>query len=94
LNNLGQKIRESRKKKNILLRQIAAYLEVDTAFVSKAERGDRKLRKEQVIKLAKFLKISEEELIALWLSDKILNLVKGEKYAIKSVQIALTKVKN
>jgi transcriptional regulator with XRE-family HTH domain len=65
LNNLGQKIRDSREKQNLLLRQISAYLEVDTAFISKAERGERKLQRNQVIKLAKLLKISEEELIVL-----------------------------
>lgn len=93
LNNLGKKIRESREKQNILLRQVAAFLEVDTAFVSKAERGERNLQREHVIKLAKLLNISEEELVALWLSDKILNMVDGDNYAMQGVKKALNAIR-
>lgn len=89
LNNLGQKIRESREKQNILLRQVAAVLEVDTAFISKAERGERKLQREQVIKLAKFLRTSEEILVSLWLSDKIINLVGEDIYAMEGMKKAI-----
>jgi transcriptional regulator with XRE-family HTH domain len=93
LNNLGQKIREAREKQHILLRQVAAYLEVDTALISKAERGERKLNREQVIKLAIFLKDSEEELISLWLCDKIIGLVGDDNYAIQGTTKALKIIK-
>lgn len=71
MSHLGQKIREQREKQNLLLRQVAAYLEVDTALMSKIERGDRNASKQQVIEIAKFLKANEEELLTLWLADKI-----------------------
>jgi len=67
---LGQKIRELREKQRLLLRQVAAHLEVDTALISKIERGKRKASKEQVIKIANFLKANEDELLTLWLADK------------------------
>ncbi len=51
---LGQKIRETREKQNLLLRQVAAHIEVDNALLSKAKRGERNLNIGQVIKLAKF----------------------------------------
>ena len=57
---LRQKIRETREKQNLLLRQIAAHIEVDTALMSKAERGERNLNRNQVVKLAKFFNSSEE----------------------------------
>ncbi len=60
---LGQKIRETREKQNLLLRQVAAHIEVDTALMSKAERGERNLNRDQVVKLAKFFNSSEEEYI-------------------------------
>ena len=56
---------------NLLLRQVAAQLEVDTALMSKIERGERNASKKQVIDIAKFLKANEEELLTLWLADKI-----------------------
>ncbi len=93
MNNLGEKIRESREKQKLLLRQVAAFLEVDTAFISKAERGERKLQREQVIKLAKLIKASEEELVSLWLSDRIINLVGEDDYALQGMKKAINKIK-
>ena len=66
---LGQKIRDSREKQNLLLRQVAAHIEADTALLSKAERGERNLNRNQVVKLAEFFNSSEEEYISLWLCD-------------------------
>lgn len=92
MNNLGQKIRESREKQSLLLRQVAAYLEVDTALISKVERGERNLNREQVLKLSKLLKTSEEELISLWLCDKIIGVVGDDKYAMLGIKRALSKI--
>lgn len=79
MKHLGQKIRELREKQNLLLRQVAAHLEVDTALMSKIERGDRNASKNQVIEIAKFLKANEDELLTLWLADKLENVVGDEK---------------
>ena len=91
---LGQKIRETREKLNLLLRQVAAHIEVDTALMSKAERGERNLNREQVIKLAKLLGASEEELISLWLCDKVIEAVGEDQFAVQGIKKALTKIKN
>jgi transcriptional regulator with XRE-family HTH domain len=79
VNHLGQKIRELREKQNLLLRQVAAHLEVDTALMSKIERGERYATKQQTIDIAKFLKANEEEFITLWLADKVESAVGEEK---------------
>ncbi len=78
LNHLGQKIRELREKQNLLLRQVAAKLEVDTALMSKIERGERNASKQQVIEIANFLKANEDELLTLWLTDKLESAVGDE----------------
>ena len=91
---LGQKIRETREKQNLLLRQVAAHIEVDTALMSKAERGERNLYRDQVVKLAKFFNSSEEEYIALWLCDKVIEAVDNDPLATKGIKKALTKIKN
>jgi HTH-type transcriptional regulator, competence development regulator len=90
----GKRIREIREDEKLLLRQVAAYLEIDTAMISKIERGDRNLSREQVIKLAIFFKTSENELISLWLCDKVLDAVGNDPYAIEGVEKALTIIKN
>lgn len=79
MNHLGQKIRELREKQELLLRQVAAHLEVDTALMSKIERGDRNASKQQVLEIARFLKANEDELVTLWLADKLETVVVDEK---------------
>lgn len=90
---LGQKIRETREKQNLLLRQVAAHIEVDTALMSKAERGERNLNREQVIKLAQLLKVSEDEFVSLWLCDKVIEAVGTDPLAEQGIKKALTKIK-
>lgn len=92
MNNLGQRIREAREKQSLLLRHIATYLEVDFALISKAERGERNLNREQVLKLALLFKTSEEELISRWLCDKIMGVVGDDNYALQGIKKALNKI--
>ena len=91
---LGQKIRETREKQNLLLRQVAAHIEVDTALMSKAERGERNFNRDQVVKLAKLFNSSEEEYISLWLCDKVIEAVDNDPFATQGIKKALTKIKN
>ena len=70
---LGNKIRSLRDEKGILQRQVAAYLEIDTPMFSKIERGDRRAKRSQVIKMATYFKVDEKEMLPLWLADKILS---------------------
>lgn len=94
MSHLGQKIRELREKQNLLLRQVAAQLEVDTALMSKIERGERNASKQQVIDIAKFLKANEEEFLTLWLADKIESTIIVEpKVAYQAMKIANKKLK-
>jgi len=94
LTHLGQKIRELREKQNLLLRQVAAHLEVDTALMSKIERGERKASRLQVIKIAEFLKTDENEFLTLWLADKIESaIVEEPRVAYQAMKIANKKLK-
>ncbi len=93
LSYFGKKIREKREQQNLLLRQVAAYIEVDTALMSKAERGERNLNRDQVTKLAEYLETSEEELISLWLCDKVIEVVGDDPMAKQGIKKALTKIK-
>ncbi|TSA25359.1 MAG: XRE family transcriptional regulator [Bacteroidetes bacterium] len=78
MSNFGQRIRELRENKGILLRQIAAALEIDPAIMSKFERGERKPNREQVKRIARFLKADENELLTLWLADKVQFIISEE----------------
>jgi len=75
----GKKIRELRDENGVLQRQLAALLEIDTPMFSKIERGDRRAKREQVIKLAEYLHQDEKEMLTLWLADKFIDAVEDEK---------------
>lgn len=75
---LGNKIKELRDQYEVLQRQLAAYLEIDTPMFSKIERGDRRAKRNQVIQLAKYFHINENELLILWLADKVMDALEGE----------------
>lgn len=80
----GNKIRELRDEQKLLQRQLAAALEIDTPMFSKIERGDRRAKREQVVKLAELLHQDENEMLKLWLADKVIDAVGNEKdYALK-----------
>lgn len=74
----GRKIKELRDEQGVLQRQLAALLEIDTPMFSKIERGDRKAKREQVIKIAEYFHQDVNEMLTLWLADKILETVKNE----------------
>lgn len=75
----GNKIKELRDKQGLLQRQLAAALEIDTPMFSKIERGDRRAKREQVIKLAELLHQDKDDMLKLWLADKVLDVVEGEE---------------
>ena len=75
----GNKIKELRDEQGLLQRQLAAFLEINTPMYSKIERGDRRAKREQVIKLAEYLHQDEKEMLTLWLADKFIDAVEGEQ---------------
>ncbi len=75
----GKKIKSLRDEQGMLQRQLAAALEIDTPMFSKIERGDRRAKREQVIKLAELLHQDENEMLKFWLADKVLDAIGNEK---------------
>lgn len=92
MDNLGETLRKLREEKQLPLRIVASYLDIDQAILSKVERGLRKLNRDQVIKLADFFKIDENDLLVAWLSDKLVYELADEELALKSLQLAEEKV--
>lgn len=89
----GEKIKQLREKKELLQRQLAASLEIDTPMYSKIERGERKAKREQVVALARLLEADEEELLTIWLSDKIIEYVGDETTALAALKRAELELK-
>lgn len=88
----GEILRKSRENKGLLLRQVAALLDMDTAILSKIERGERKATKQQIIKLADILDLNKDELLIQYLSEKIAYELLDEDVASKALRVAEQKV--
>lgn len=91
----ADKIRQLREDNQMLQRQLASALEIDTPMYSKIERGDRSAKREQVVLIAKLLNTDEKELLTLWLADQIFSLIEDKKeLATNALSIVLKNLKN
>ncbi|HEX7458009.1 MAG TPA: nucleotidyltransferase domain-containing protein [Ginsengibacter sp.] len=92
MDSLGNIIRKLREDKALPLRTVAAFLDIDQAILSKIERGQRKPTREQVVKLAAYFKVKENDLLVAWLSDKLVYELEDEDVALQALQVAEEKV--
>lgn len=90
---LAIRIKELRESQGLLQRQLSAQLEIDTPMFSKIERGERRAKREQVLKIAELLKADEKELLALWLGDQIMEIVTDEEQALQALKMATNDIK-
>lgn len=87
-NPLGARLRKLRQERKLPLRKVAALLDMDVAILSKMERGQRKLTKEVVMKLAEIYGMNSEELIIQFLSEKIIEAIGDDDLAPKVIKAA------
>ena len=73
MQTLGQLIKSKREAKGLLLRQVAAFLDIDQAILSKIEKGNRKPNRENIGKLAEILEVDREQLMVQFLSHPLKN---------------------
>ena len=92
-NQIGERIRQLRIEQHLFLRQVAHLLKIDTPMLSKIERGERPLKREQIPVLSEILKADKNELLTIWLADKLYDVVKDEGMALKAMQAAEDEVK-
>jgi|GEM_PF-48562 len=102
MSQFGEKIKQLREQKNLLQRQVAHRLEIDTPMLSKIERGERRAKKEQgerrakkeqVLLFANIFLVSQAELLSLWLADQVYEVVKDERVALKAIHVAEEEIK-
>ena len=92
MNNIGETIRNLRADKQLPLRTVAAYLDIDQAILSRIERGERKATREHIVKLAQYFNVPEKELLITWLADKLVYEVADESIAVEALKVAEEKV--
>lgn len=76
---LSERLRELREKQELPQRKLAAALDIDTATYCKFEKGILRPKREHITILSSLLCESEDELLKLWLADKITAVAETEK---------------
>lgn len=90
---IGEKLRHIREEKELPLRKVAALLDIDVAILSKMERGERRITKEVVLKLADIYDYNADDLLVSFLSDKILYEIQNEDLGIEALKVAEERAK-
>ena len=89
---LGEKLKELQEARRLVQRQLTVDLQVDTAYISKMEYNEKPVSRTDWKKLSKIYSVSENELLPIWLADKVLQLVENKKYSVQALEMALNKV--
>jgi HTH-type transcriptional regulator, competence development regulator len=88
----GEYLRDLRETKNLPLRKVAAFLDIDTSILSKIERGEREANKEIVINAAKFFDVDEQLLVNEFYGDCIAKLLLQEDELSNIFKVAEKKI--
>lgn len=91
---IGGKLKELRESKGLLQREVAAKLDVDTAYISKMESDEKPVSRSYLRRLSRLFDVTEEELLTVWLADKIYDVAKDESVAIKALKAAKQEILN
>lgn len=81
-------LKNARETKGLKVREVSEKLQIDQALISKFESGQRNPTRKQVVQLAELLDINPEEILILWLKEKILREMDGEELALKALKAA------
>lgn len=92
MKTFGETIRSLREARGMLLREVAAALQIDPSLLSRIETGEKRAIRDQVIQLAKILKADENELLVNYLSDKIVYELIDEELALEAMEAAEQKI--
>ena len=78
---LGQKLKELREEHQFVQREVAAKLEVDTAYVSKMENSTKPVSRSWWPMLSEMFDVEVYQLEILWLAERVLQQVLREVHA-------------
>ena len=93
MSTLAQLLKQNRLERDLKLTDVSGALKIDNALVSKIERGDRFATKKQIEAFIEFYKLDKKAIITQWLSEKILEELKYEEYALDVLYAAEEKIK-
>jgi len=89
-----ERIKQLREQRQLPQRKVAEALDIDGATYCKIERGERKAKREQLSIIAELLEADKDELLRLWLADRVTAVEAEEKrVANKALEIVKQNLK-
>jgi len=92
MTTLGETLKTAREEKEMILRRVAAEVDIDQSLISKFEKNERKPTKEQIIRLANFYGLSEDDLLINWYSERIAEELKYTESTSEILKVAEQKI--
>jgi len=83
---------KARKEKGLVLRKVAAAVDIDQSLISKFEKGERTPTKEQIVRLSKFYGIPQKEFLIDIVSERVVQQIQEYEFANKILQVAEEKI--
>lgn len=93
MKTFGEIIRDYREQFDWTLSELSMRTGIDSAILSKIERGERIATRKNVIDLSVALSIPLDTTLTHWLSDKVLHTVGYENIALEALTLAEERVK-
>jgi predicted nucleotidyltransferase len=85
--NISEHLRELRKESGKTLREVAAYLEIDQAILSKMENGKRPVTREVLTQLAKLYKRDVQEMHKIFMAENLYKQLEHEDDALSILKL-------
>ena len=85
---LSDKIKDLRAQAKLPQRKVAAALDIDPATYSKIENGKYVPSRDFVLRLSYFFEYDCEQLIKLWLADRLVEVAKDEDMGKEAMKLA------
>ena len=89
---LSDKLKELREQTEQPQRKVAAALDIDAVTYSKIENGKHMPSRDFGFRLSKFFGYDNEQLIKLWLAERVVEVVKDEQVASEVMKLAVSLV--
>ena len=94
MKTFGETVRELRESRGMLLREVAAKLEIDPSFLSRVENGTKRPTREQVVQLASVLHEDKDTLLIQYLGERVVyELRDDEGLAIDAIVVAEKRIR-
>lgn len=93
MQTIGMTFKTIREEKKLLLENVTKKTGISKAVLSRIENGKRLPTREQVNLLCRYYNAEKNQIIVQWLSDKIVDEVQDEDFALEAMYVAEEKIK-